>query len=155
MAVRQPKLTKLADLVVAAMNSHFTLTATRQNVPTVKLSDMDTLKIVVVPSTKEHTRKSRGLTERDYQVEIGLFQRIDQTPAAQALTEDQTIALAEEILEWWIDDQQGVTYTADGEDTIPIYCTGGRLANNEPFDLSIRRTDSVVRVIIQLDFKVI
>lgn len=156
MTVRKPTLPDVADGVLTLTNMQFSglFVATRQNVPRVKLEDMDTLQVVIVPATKTLTQKSRDISQRDYQIEIGLFQRIDLTPHNDAFTEDELIGLAEEILEWWVDDQGGVT-VVDGADSIPVICRGGRLANDEPFDMATRRTDQVFRSIIQLDFRVV
>lgn len=154
MALRKPSLVDLADLVTSATNTRFSVGATRQNVATVSRTSMATLVVVVVPGTKTLTRKTRDIAMRDYQIEIGLFQAIDLTPAAGAKSEDDLIVLAEEILEWWVDEQQGVT-VADPDGDIPVVCHGGRLANDEPLDINVRRTDQAFRAIIQLDFKVI
>lgn len=156
MAAREPTVATVADLVTAAINAQFpTLDATRLNVPRFSLEQSATPVVVVVPSTKKLTRTSRDLCQRDMQVEIGLFQRIDPEPHADALTEDELIALGEELLEWWVDDQKQVVYQASGEDDVPVFCPAGRLSNDEPFDMGVRRADKSIRVIIELDFVVL
>lgn len=156
MAVAEPSIVTVADVVTSDLNAAFpALQATRQNVARVSLEDMETPVCVVVPGTKTLTRTTRDQAQRDYQIEIGLFQRIDDVPHEEALTEDQVISLAEEILEWWIDAKQVLTGYDNPATGPAVFCHAGRLDNDEPFSMSARRTDNVMRVLIQLDFKVI
>lgn len=153
MTAAAPRLTALADAVTADLNAEFTAyTATRQNLPTVTLTDLATPTIVVVPGTKAHERQTRGDALRRYTIEIGIYQRIDPTPADGALDEDETIALAEDILEWWINTKQAPTGYDDPLTETAVYVAAGRLLNDEPFDAQLRRVDGVLRAIIQLDF---
>lgn len=73
-------ITDIADAVVTALNAGtFALefTAVRTLVPQVKLEDMSTLHVKVVPTTTRSRLVTRTATEREFIIDVGVQQKCD------------------------------------------------------------------------------
>lgn len=79
----------IADAVVASLNAATfsqPFTAQRLYVPLFKLEEMDTLHVSVVPRGDDASRFNREVFQEEYQIDIGVQQRVDMsTPALDAL----------------------------------------------------------------------
>lgn len=108
------KLIEIADAVVLELNTAAAVpdtfsqefTAERRYVPKVELDDLD-LKVLVVPAGKRREQAARGAVHTEFDVEIGIVQRLAQgtTPESGTVADlaeiDALMEFAEEIVDFF------------------------------------------------------
>lgn len=89
------RVTDIADAVVAALNAaEFALpfTAERRYRPVFGLAELETLRVSVVPASVEDDTATRGCTQEDPQIDVGVQQKV-------ADTENETLDPLEDLAE--------------------------------------------------------
>lgn len=97
-------MVQIADALVEALNlPEFSedFTAVRRYRPIYKLSELETLRVTVVPHGIALERASRSNHQTDYQLDIGVQQRVGVEDAAEEAS-DELMALVEEIADFCI-----------------------------------------------------
>ena len=96
----------IADAVVATLNAHdfaMAFTAERHYLPRYELSEMQDLRVTVVPKEMTTTTVSRGAVSRDVTVDVAVQQKLDApgnpAPGSEQADTDALMDLSEAIAE--------------------------------------------------------
>lgn len=97
------KVIQIADAVVAALNAETFVppfVATREYVPAIELSDLETLRVAVVPKGLAAEPASRTTAATTYQVDIGVLKKLPTAADELKAEADALMLLVQNIVEF-------------------------------------------------------